>query len=64
MKYLPIQQSHLNAVEKYSYFSASMNDHKKSFNKYYAVDKCYKEAIFHSLFIKYLQDGIYIDWYK
>ncbi len=65
MKYLNINQSHLKADRKYSYIRYLHNRFKCRFNKYHQVDCEYKERLFTFIFIKYMNDDVWIkNWEK
>ena len=64
MKYLKLCQSHLKADSKYSYKEHTNLNKKHEFNKYYAIytKAMYNEDIYRSLFFKYMNNDIYINW--
>ncbi len=64
MKYLPINQTHLKAVEKYAFMSYEHNICKYRFNKIHQVGSHYTERVFTMIFYRYMNDDIYIDWGK
>jgi len=71
MKYLPINQSHLKAVGKYSLHRFTANNAKYEFTKVtvfvnhqFLDDENAIEDLLIRLFKKYMNDDIWIDWYK
>jgi len=69
MKYLPIQQSHLKAYQKYSYHQYIHNTRKTEFTKvseffntksYHLIS--YNESLLNKMFNKYLNNDIIIIW--
>ena len=66
MKYLKLYQSHLKADFKYSYKYHNNQNQKHEFNKYYAIHThdIYNEYedTYQSLFLKYMNNDIYIMW--
>jgi len=71
MKYLPIEQSHLNAACKYSFDSITSNNLKCEFTKVSEFEYPnllnpieIDEDLLIRLFKKYMNNDIWIDWYK
>jgi hypothetical protein len=65
MKYLPLNQSVLNKTYKYSYKAVGHLNAKFEFVKYWAVYENSSEGgngEEESLFIKYMNNNIYINW--